>query len=115
MQVTPANEGLNFVADSRFFCCLCCDLSHFSLPLHCLMSLGHFSLMSDHAVISAGSSLTPGSLTSKLQTSVAYSVEPVLCALGVLLSVLCQQSKDSFRVSYSNKELDPSRAGVLKR
>lgn len=71
--------------------------------------------MSGHAAISAGSSLTPGSLTPKLRTSVAYSAEPILGALDVLPSVLCQWSKDRFGVSYSNKELDPSSVGVLKR
>lgn len=90
-------------------------LSHFSLPLHCLISLGHFSLMSDHAVISVGSSyLTPGSLPPKPWISVAYNAERILCAFGVLLSVLCQWPKDSFKVSYSNKELDPSSVGVLR-
>ena len=71
--------------------------------------------MSDHVVISVGSSyLTPGSLPPKPRTSVAYNAEPILCAFGVLLSVLCQWSKDSFKVSYSNKEPDPSSVEVLR-
>lgn len=71
--------------------------------------------MSDHAVISVGSSdLTPGSLPPKPRISAAYKAEPILCAFGVLLSVLCQWSKDSFKVSYSHKELDPSSVGVLR-
>lgn len=114
--VTPANEwSIKFCGwQSLLLLSLLSFISHFSLPLHCLISLGHSSLMSDHAVISVGSSLTPGSLTPKLRTSVAYSAEPILCALGVLLSVLGQWSKDSFRVSYSNIELGPSSVGVLR-
>lgn len=85
MQVTPANEVLNFVADNCFFDCLCCDLcSDFSFPLHCLISLGHFSLMSDHAVISVGSSYLHTRLTASktTDTEAAYKAEPILCAFG---------------------------------
>lgn len=123
MQVTPAYEVLNFAGLTLLpLLSLLWFIYHFSLSLplsiclHCLISLGHFSLMSDHVTISIGSFyLTPGSLSPELWKSVHYHMDPILCALGVLLSVLlCQWSKDSSKVSCSSKELNHSSVGVLQ-